>query len=517
LRYYIRVFIVLFISSLISNACFADSALKQIGEKLFRETRFSQYFATHSQGLWNQLPPAGDPSVEDLLTLAGPVENPYRGQSISCAACHLSNQADNIAGAGTRSFSDFARRSPIPDRGDGLTSTVRNSPSMVGAHLHEGMSLHWDGEYPSAEDLVSSSFTGRNLGWFADEKPAAIHHISEVIRNDDGSFQTSVKQPSYREALSNRIDFATASDQQIFQAVVKLVATYVSSLDFSRDPSGDYNGSPYDLFLRKNNLPLRPQVAETDFDYSTKLMKTLLHAKSIHFVDSDDGAFKLHKQEFAFGEAELHGMRVFFGKGSCIQCHAAPDFTDHLFHNTGVSQDEYDRIHGFGKFMKLDVPNLLERNAHPEIYLPPTAALPQAQSLFRSIPVKEDSRRADLGTWSIFANPSMPKSQTLLRAQLCSSLQIDCANTSDDDLLNVSLGLFKTPTCRDLGQSEPYLHTGQANKIEDVLRFYIKYGMQARMGKVRNGDPHLRDVDLSVGDIEDVALFLKSLNEDIEN
>lgn len=33
---------------------------------------------------------------------------------------------------------------------------------------------------------------------------------------------------------------------------------------------------------------------------------------------------------------ELEGLRIFIGKGSCINCHNGPLFTDTHFHNTGV-------------------------------------------------------------------------------------------------------------------------------------------------------------------------------------
>jgi hypothetical protein len=311
-----------------------------------------------------------------------------------------------------------------------------------------------------------------------------------------------------------QVDVLTASDEEIFSKVVKLVGAYLFTLDYSKDKSGNYNGSPYDLFLRKNGLPLAPSVGESSLEYSQKLLKKLLKAKSVSFVSTEDGKFNLHEQDFVFGQAELHGMRVFFGKAQCVQCHSAPDFTDHLFHNTGVSQDEYDRIHGFGKFMNLPIPDLAERNSRSDLYLSPSEKFPQALGLLRSIPIKSDPRRADLGVWAVFANPAMPRSQALLRLQICQSVSLDCALYTDDEILKLSIGMIKTPTVRDLGHSQPYLHTGQSNQIEEVLRFYIRYSVQAHMGKVRNPDPRLKDIEFSVGDIEDLTLFLKALNED---
>src|SRR6185503_11795639 len=97
-------------------------------------------------------------------------------------------------------------------------------------------------------------------------------------------------------------------------------------------------------------------------------------ARNLVFVSGTNGVvppapgrFKTLRQEFRFGTQELAGARIFFaapdgkrtsGMGNCIACHAAPDFTDFKFHNTGAAQEEYDALHGAGAFAKLDMPAL---------------------------------------------------------------------------------------------------------------------------------------------------------------
>lgn len=508
-----------------------DSPIKLVGERLFRESRFSEYFYAHGKGRWNQLPSQGDAVVENLDTLTRRYSNPYRGQAISCAACHFVDQSKETPGLGVRAYTDFTRRSPIPDRGDGQSQTVRNSPNMVATSLQAGRFLHGDGEFVSPEDLVRSTFLGRNMGWEVGEEAKAIHQIAEVIRQDNGAFptETDLGGLSYKDLLSgaarvptrflippaDRMDIAGKSDQEIFDEVIHLVSSYLRSLDYARDEQGHYKGSPYDLFLRKNSLPLAPAVGESDLAYSERLGKLIQQIRAV-FVSPSEGRFQLHDQPFVFSEKELAGMKVFFGKGRCIECHAAPDFTDHLFHNTGVSQDEYDRVHGAGAFMKLSIPGLAERNAHADLYLPPSAANPQALSLFRSVPEAADPRRADLGAWVVFGNPALPKPQALLRQSLCQSLELNCSLLSDAQILDHAIGMIKTPSIRDLGQSNPYLHTGAADSIEDVLHFYEKYSAQARAGQVRNADPRLGHIQLSSEDEAALTLFLQSLNEDYD-
>lgn len=81
-------------------------------------------------------------------------------------------------------------------------------------------------------------------------------------------------------------------------------------------------------------------------------------------------------------------------------------------------------------------------------------------------------------------------------------------------VLPLMLGRFKTPTLRDLGQSDPYLHTGCMDSLEAVLRFYQRFSEKARRGEVRNPDPEMRHVALADGAIAPLAAFLRSLNED---
>ena len=94
---------------------------------------------------------------------------------MNCRACHLVDESSDRAARGVRTYGDFARRSPIPERGDGRTHTPRNSPPLVNATLARDGSffLHFDGEFASAEELVEGGFTGRNFGWLPDERRQA--------------------------------------------------------------------------------------------------------------------------------------------------------------------------------------------------------------------------------------------------------------------------------------------------------------------------------------------------------
>jgi hypothetical protein len=85
-------------------------------------------------------------------------------------------------GAGNRTYADFARRSLLPEREDGLTVTPRNSPPLVNATLgRKNFLLHFDGEFATLEDLVRETLLGRNFGWLPNERRQALRHIAKVI------------------------------------------------------------------------------------------------------------------------------------------------------------------------------------------------------------------------------------------------------------------------------------------------------------------------------------------------
>ncbi|MGA2992120.1 MAG: hypothetical protein ABSD88_16710 [Candidatus Korobacteraceae bacterium] len=198
--------------------------------------------------------------------------------------------------------------------------------------------------------------------------------------------------------------------------------------------------------------------------------------------------------------------------GNCAACHTPPHFTDFKFHNTGATQDEYDAIHGMGAFARLAIPGYRERKRNPNAFLPVTPRHPNASEVFRSIPSISDPRKVDLGMWNIYANDDFPEPQRPMQALMCAP----GSSCAPKQILPRTIALFKTPTVRDLGQSDPYLHSGQAKTIEDVLIFYQRVSALARLGKLRNGDPAIAGISLDDLDVVYLAAFLRSLNEDYE-
>ncbi len=515
----------------------AQGAVISLGERLFLETRFAQFFYAHCGDDVNQPLAVGDPALDQTVTITNGLPGPFRGQSMNCRACHLLGEFGGSNG--NRTLEDFARRSPVPDRGDGRTMTSRNSPSLVNASVARagGVLLHYDGEFASAAELVRGTLLGRNFGWFASERDVAIRHVARVIREDDGTGALALRfggayAPLFRgdPSLSTggripkefQVDVRSATDEEVVDSLANILSLYLESLVFSTNSAGEFDGSPYDAFLDRNRLPRKPEPGETDLQYSDRLLELLRTSRPWQLITPADGSFALHDRPFVFGDAELQGLKIFLtrpatalegtrdGVGNCAVCHPAPAFTDHRFHNTGVSQDDYDRVHGPERFAALEIPGLKERQMNPDGFLPPSAGHPGGSGRFASPAAEGRPGDADLGLWNVFANPEVPGPQGALRVLLREGR----GDLTDEDLLPLTVALFKTPGLRDLEDSAPYFHSGMVDTLADALHFYHEMAHLSRNGAVVNGDLELSGILLSPLDSNAVETFLRSLTED---
>jgi cytochrome c peroxidase len=513
-----------------------------IGERLFKEPRFSQFFYRVSKGRVNAELENGDPALDKLETIEGRMKSPFQGQAMSCASCHMVDQAVETVGGGMRLYADFAKRSPVTAREDNQSLSLRNTQAMVQVTIPRSgpLFLHHDGEFTSTESLVLAALRGRNMGWLPGEEKSAMAHIADVIRRDDGKGELAREfGGSYAKVLKGvardladehrlpaeyRIDVRKSGDEEIVEAVVALMTAYTDSLRFQENEEGLYAGSAYDLFLEKNHLPRKPREGETDRSYSERLREAVMALAKPVFVTKADGSLKTHGRDLAFGPKELQGLKVFLNdmarpevsSGACVRCHAAPHFTDFAFHNVGLSQTDYEAVHGMGSFARLRVPSVEERKREASEYLVPTSTNPSRKALLRSVPIKEDPKRADLGLWNYVANADYVQNQKAYGPVIAASQERTIIGLSDGDLLSMALGLFRTPSLRDLGHSAPYFHTGSSENLSQVVMHYFQVSQRARMGQMRNISPHFKPMQFSMRDSEALVAFLRSLDEDYD-
>ncbi len=517
-----------------------------VGERLFLEPRFAQYFAARHGGALNTPLDAGDPVLDTLARDAGAVESPFAGSTMSCRACHLVDDVAPNVHASVRTYADFARRSPVPAREDGQVTTPRNSPSLVDASLprESAFLLHFDGEFASPTALVAGTWTGRNLGWLPAEHADAVAHVAEVLREDDGTYPLAVAggtipyatllagtDPDLPEGLrlpeALRVDLDATDDGAALDAAARLVGAYLENLQFARGiSSAEYEGSPYDEFLAKNGLPRAPDAGESPLAYARRLRTFLDTLSAPAWVDDTDQRFGVHAGAFRFGAAELRGLRIFLAEpgsgaatagvaGNCVACHAPPAFTDFGAHNTGVSQHAYDAVWGEGAFAALDLPDTAGRAADPLAWLPPSPSHPEGRGTFAAFPDPAKPESVDLGVWNVYGHPDRPESQEGVSAWIDTAYAL-APDTSENTRLAHAVGLFKTPSLRDLAQSAPYLHDGEAADVDAVLGRYVRASDQQRAGTLRNGDPRLADIRLDAAALRDLRSFLDALTEDYD-
>jgi cytochrome c peroxidase len=129
-----------------------------------------------------------------------------------------------------------------------------------------------------------------------------------------------------------------------------------------------------------------------------------------------------HDAGSAFTRDEEEGLRLFIGKGSCVNCHNGALLTDNSFHNTGVPL--------------------------PAISLPADSG--------RAVGV----RQAIAGEFSCTSRYSDAKPEA------CQELRF--AVTEGEELVRA----YKTPSLRNVAERAPYMHAGQVPTLAAAVQHY---------------------------------------------
>jgi len=380
----------------------------------------------------------------------------------SCSNCHLFDQDPQ----GLRAYADFFNRSWVSSRAqDRRRLGLRNSPTIF--DVAEAPRLHHDGEFGSLEELVKGTISGRSMGWLPGEESQAFERARRVILNDGGS---EAYRDQFRAAFN--VEVEKLSGDEVVGLMARAVSDFIHTLKTRKD-------SPYDKFIEANRLERKPAPGEDGKAFARRLLA------GINSLESK-GAVKLTN---GFDARAFEGLKLFFDAetGNCVTCHTPPLFTDFSFHNKGVSQVDYDRVHSEGKFAALPVPGAA------------LARRPSAQ--FRENPSKEKPGEADLGFWNFVDLKTSP-----LRR----------AGESEENFLRRMIGAFKTPTLRNLAYTHPYFHNGSIQTLEETLGEIIRLSDMARAGRVREGDEELARIRIGAAEIAPLVAFLYSLNEDLK-
>lgn len=233
--------------------------------------------------------------------------------NISCQTCHLDqfNSADGLPnaaavggiGAGPPRMMSGARLLP------------RRTLSLWGRGGKDFEAFFWDGRVSYQHGKVVSQFgsdpPSQDLLVTADHLP--VVEIREML--DDGdAFIAAHKQESVTTA------------QPVFRAIAHNLII--------REPAISHQIATY---LRKSPF----QLTYTDF---ARALAAFIRAK-FRIKETKLAEFVYDRKPLS--DQELRGALVFYGKGSCITCHAGPYFSDFQYHVVAFPELGFGK-NGFG-------------------------------------------------------------------------------------------------------------------------------------------------------------------------
>ncbi len=230
----------------------------------------------------------------------------------------------------------------------------------------------------------------------------------------------------------------------------------------------------------KNHQPIIDVIKDDDdyqkmfnqvFDVDAKDVSMEHVSKAIasfeRTVISGNSAFDQYQyggDKVALNTSQIRGLGIFLGKGRCVSCHVIEQtqalFTDNRFHNIGI---------GFKKLKDNEAKTasafLQKKRAGADV----------------DVTVLTQENMSELGRFAVTENPTQ-------------------------------VGAFKTSTLRNIAVTQPYMHDGSLETLEDVVDFYNNGG------RVKETDPvsgfqsgGIRLLDLTDEEKKDLVNFLKAL------
>lgn len=332
-----------------------------------------------------------------------------RDGTVSCATCHDP----------TRFFTDGQA---VADIGRGAN---RNTPTIVGASASPWQ--FWDGRKDSLwsqalgplENALEHGFTrmevARTLGVRYRDQYEAL--FGEMTDFDDARFpERAMPDPTFTDGPLHTawLGMNPADRQAVNEAFVhfgKAVAAYERTLTFSR--------SPFDEYAKA----VREETAST-----------------------------------ALSAEAIGGLRIFIGRGGCLNCHDGPRLTNDGFHNLG---------------------------------------LPPLQGHDGGAPGRQR------GAFNVLSDEFNCRSTFSDDRSACAELDHLAPDFPD------FAGAFRTPSLRNVKDTAPYMHQGQLATLEAVVDFYAELPGTPTIG---HRELTLEPLNLTEVERRQLVAFLESLS-----
>jgi cytochrome c peroxidase len=167
----------------------------------------------------------------------------------------------------------------------------------------------------------------------------------------------------------------------------------------------------------------------------------------------------------AIGDAAKSVLKLFIGKAGCVKCHSGPLLSDDDFHVIGLKID--------------------------------TARSPHADP-------SETGRAANLTT---ICDPVVAGGNFSVNGPFSD----DPATTRNSAFCKktIPVGLWRTKGLRQVAETAPYFHDGQAATLDEVIEFYNRGGDEA--GEYLGGPKEIKALELSREEKSQLKEFLKTL------
>jgi cytochrome c peroxidase len=161
------------------------------------------------------------------------------------------------------------------------------------------------------------------------------------------------------------------------------------------------------------------------------------------------------RMKTAMTRDEIAGLKLFLGKGQCLQCHSGPLFTNNEFHNTGVPA---------GKGLAADPGRL-------------AGAKQVLQDEFNCLGRYSDAK-----------------------PEQCGEIRFVDENNANQ------LRQFRVPSLRNVAERAPYLHAGQFATLREVVEHYNQ------APPAPQGHSELKPLGLSPTEVDQLVAFLATLS-----
>ncbi|RUL68996.1 cytochrome c family protein [Dyella choica] len=153
----------------------------------------------------------------------------------------------------------------------------------------------------------------------------------------------------------------------------------------------------------------------------------VVYVRSLRSPESAYDRYAAHSDKTALSPRALLGLAIFQGKGRCAECHrlegAPATLTDHAYHRTGVGLDA----------IAANLPTLTEEVIKRSL---------RDGAIGNRVATHADE--AQLGRFNVTQDPA-------------------------------DIGLFRTPSLRNVSQTAPYMHDGSVATLDDAIDREVYY------------------------------------------